>query len=479
MNDGVYRMIRIKRRAILIITSLMVLLGAIPAYANSGILGIDNGNVYSGMTKSYAAGYKPTAANGKTTIVLPLVDTSGAGILGDSVVARINLGDTSGSPFVYANYEKTVALADNPVGGGASTVSSYLVQFDIPLASGRINGTYPTVIDVSYTTAAGVMYTDSFTVYVTISDGTSSAATTGDTTSTRPRPEPKVIIENYTLSEDTIMAGDSFDIDVSLFNTQNRYDVYNVLVTYAGETADIMPAGTSNAVYIDKIESEESEDITLHLKARADAEEKAYKVVLSIGYENSQRTAYTVTEEIYVEVKQPIRLEYDAPDIPDSVNAGDSIPIAMQVMNKGKSTLYNVQVTLDLKGAIPDASAYLGNLESGTADTAEIYAFISTLNMDDSSSDEMYGYTSGQMVITYEDAYGNPFEETIPVETVIEKPIFESLYTEEPAEEEKPKAGQWWVSIIILAAIGAGLYGYSSYKRKIDKLKREYGDEDL
>jgi len=49
----------------------------------------------------------------------------------------------------------------------------------------------------------------------------------------------------------------------------------------------------------------------------------------------------------------------------------------------------------------------------------------------------------------------------------------------EAEEEEKAKAGQWWVSIIILAAIGAGLYGYFSYKRKIDKLKREYGDENL
>ena len=119
-------------------------------------------------------------------------------------------------------------------------------------------------------------------------------------------------------------------------------------------------------------------------------------------------------------------------------------------------------------------------MESGTAQTAEIYAFIGTLNMN-SDSDQMYGYTSGQIVIAYEDAFGNPFDETIEVNTVIEKPVFENLYTDnsEDEEEEKAKAGQWWVSIIILAAIGAGLYGYISYKRKIDKLKREYGDEDL
>jgi len=486
MTNGERKMMKtLKKTGVLVMLCLIILSGVIPAYANSGILDIDNTNVYAGMSKSYAAGYTPTVSNDTAIIVLPLVNKTAPVITGDSVIARINLGSTSDSPFVYANYEKTVSLADNPVGDGSTTVSSYLVRFDIPLNTSRKNGTYATTIDVSYTTGAGDAYSDTFTVYVTISDAKATPAPTqapsSSTGSTRPRPEPKVIVQSYVVSADPVMAGDSFDINVTLFNTQDRYHVYNVLVTYAGETVDVMPDGTSDSIYIDEIEDEESSDITLKLKAREDAEEAAHKVILSIGYENSQRTAYSVTEEIYVDVKQPIRLEYDDPDIPDTVNAGDSIPISMQVMNKGKATLYNVQVSLDLKGAIPDASAYLGNMESGTAQMAEIYVFIGTLNMDGSSSDQMYGYTSGQMVIAYEDAFGNPFEENIEVNTVIEKPVFENLYIDnsEAEEEEKAKAGQWWVSIIILAAIGAGLYGYLSYKRKIDKLKREYGDEDL
>ena len=98
---------------------------------------IDNTHVYEGMDKAYKDGYTPAVKDGIATIMLPLV-TNGE-ITGNVITATPGLGDTSSSPFIYRNYQKTVNLGNNAVDGGALTVPSYLVRFDLELASGRIN----------------------------------------------------------------------------------------------------------------------------------------------------------------------------------------------------------------------------------------------------------------------------------------------------------------------------------------------------
>jgi len=453
----------------------------IQSFASGNILTIDNGNVYSGMSKSYSAGYTPTTTDGKAVVVLPLVNNNGTVINGNQVTAKVELGGAS-STFVYANYEKTFYEANNAVGDGSTSVLSYLVKFTLPLSSQRVNGTYPVIIDISYTTDAGDSYTQSHTIYFTITDGidpNAPVATPTPVQQDRPRPEPKLIIQKYALSKEKVMAGEEFEIDLTLFNTQDRYHTYNILLTYTGESAEILPSGKSNAIYIDEIEDEETHDITLKMKARLDAEAKPYKVNISITYENSGRTAYTVTESIVIEVSQPIRIQHDEVNLSKTVNAGDSIPLSMQVINMGKSTLYNVLVSMDMKGAIPDASAYLGNMESGTSEMAEIYVFFGTLDMN-SDSEEKYGYTDGKIMLTYEDENGKTYEEEIPISTTIERPVFEDLYKQdEPEEEEKQRAGYWWVSILVLLSIGISVFGAITYNRKVEKLRREYGDESI
>jgi hypothetical protein len=176
----------------------------------------------------------------------------------------------------------------------------------------------------------------------------------------------------------------------------------------------------------------------------------------------------------------------DEVSIPSEVNAGDSLPISMNIYNMGKSTIYNVLCTLDMKGVIPDGSAYLGNMESGASGTAEIYAFFGTLDMTADSSavsnntNEKYGRSDGTMTVTYEDEYGESYEEIIELNTNIERPVFDDIYNQEEEEEEVPeKASQWWVSVFLALGIIMILVGVISYRRKVSRLKRVYGDENI
>ena len=84
-----------------------IILLAVPSISlaadSTVILGIDDANLYDGMTKTYSQGYTPTVANGVATIVLPLV-TNGS-ISGSTIVATPNLGNVESSPFVFGNYQ--------------------------------------------------------------------------------------------------------------------------------------------------------------------------------------------------------------------------------------------------------------------------------------------------------------------------------------------------------------------------------------
>ena len=105
---------------------------------------------------------------------------------------------------------------------------------------------------------------------------------------------------------------------------------------------------------------------------------------------------------------QPIRLATDQINLPASIYSGDSTLVSMQVMNMGQERVYNVLCTLEVPGMIAQSAAYLGNLESGAAQTAEILTVAGTLDMDgqgvvqEDAQAGKYGVTQGVMRMTYE-----------------------------------------------------------------------------
>ena len=514
------------KRIITILLAIITLVISIPVTLAAGDqLVIDNQNVYEGMNKSYSKGYKPTVKDGKATIILPLIYEGTNKIVGDRITVTPDLGNPADSPFSYSNYQMNVSLANNTVNGGKSTASSFLVRLEIPLAANRINGTYPVVINTKFDLklegqdkqkiadesdksenqdqpqATSDQVEQSFTVYVTITDGKDPNATEPipePEPEPEPRPQPKIIIDEYEVDPEVIMAGETFDVLVRLKNTEKNWSTHNIKVTYKGETEHILPDAKTNTFFIDEIPKGKTHELTLQMKTRQDAESRPQKILLTIEYEDSARTSYSVNEEILLEIRQPLRLEMDEINIPSTVNAGDSLPITTNIFNMGRSTLYNVRCTLEMPGVIPDGSAYLGNMDPGTSGSAEIYAFFGTLDMgkdsksedgEDAQDDEdsnvddgvgKYGRSEGVLTITYEDEYGDVHTKTVELATNIERPVFDSNHDQEEEPEEKPdRASQWWVSVVLAAGVIMILFGAISYRRKVDKLKREYGHEDI
>lgn len=432
------------------------------------VLTIDNNNLYPGMDKPYSGGYMPTVANGVADIILPLV--SSQELQGNSINMTVDLGDAASSPFVFQNYDKTIPLADHSVNSGAGTAKAYLVDLSLPLTGERINGRYPVIINVQGQVKGGSQFTQAFTVYVTITDGIDPNATPEPEPTPEPpaeeqtAPQPKAMIANYSVTPSPVLAGQEFDLSVTLQNTNESQPMRNVKVTISGETADVIPMDKTNSFYFKKIGTKDTVSINTKMMVQQTAEPKPQKILLHIEYEGDKQAAFTSDESIVIQVKQPMRIEFDEPEIPKEVNAGDTLSVSLNVMNMGKGKAYNVRVEIEAPGLVPEGSMFLGNLDSGASKKGDLYVFVGTLDSDNGNTDYKYGPTSGKITISYEDEFGEVSTQEIDFTTNINPPVINAPQEE---EEEKPQTqSQWWISVIILGAVIGGIFGVRYYKKR-------------
>ncbi|MEA4853259.1 MAG: hypothetical protein VB082_03150 [Christensenella sp.] len=519
--------------------------GTATAASTGSSLTIDNEHQYLStdgtplMEKTYQQGYRPIVANGMANIVLPLlagadVDTT------KPITTTIDMGDATSSPFVIKNYEKTYAFGNNKVTGG--TQPSYLVAYDLELSPSRQNGVYPVVITASYTLSDGTQESQQFTVFVTISDVPAPApepeptpdaggggGTTGNTS------QAKLIISNYTITPDPVNAGDKFTVEVTLRNTSKKQTVRNITATFKSAAEGLSPSDNTNTAYIEKIGADKTETFSFSMSARADSKSGPQKIEIALAYEDGSAAPLTATDEVTVEVHQKIRLTHDDPKFPTEATMGDSLTASLNLYNKGKSTLYNVTVKLEVPGIVPESSAFLGNMESGTSKTADIYASVesdtSTAAPEgdpsggtDASSQENGGMASatkmattdtetggstdagssgqiggglspdagtqsaqpgpveGNLVVTYEDEYGEAYELKIPVKTtLVPMPSYDDVPMDEPVEETPQGLPVWaWIAIAGgAAAVVIVIVLKKKKKKRAQELMEEMDDDDI
>lgn len=441
-------------KRILCIWLLVLLLIPLPAHAASTVrLSIDDQNLYAGMTKTYSQGYTPTVANGVVTIVLPLI-TSGS-IAGDIIRATPNLGSAEGSPFVFGNYQQSVALTNQVVNNGGGTINAYYVRFDFALAAGRKNGVFPIETKIEATDTNGEPIEQSFTTYVTIADGKSAAETdTGQASqpagSGGPSASKPVLMVTACDVKPTVLKGDeSFGIDLSIKNVGRR-TAHNIRISIAGEDPNIVLLDDFGAQYLQALASGKENAFAFDMRVLPMALGGMHVMTVTIQYESTDNAAFTETAQFRIDVEQPLDLSYDPIKLPEKITSGESFTVPIGVYNAGLSAIYNVKCTLEVPGLIA-ASTYLGNLAPEETAEKSMSIFATTID-----STNRYGTSFGYYIISYEDADGTPHSESGELTIEILEPVKvtdeEKKAAEEKAEEQATLS-QWWVSLLIGLAI--------------------------
>lgn len=403
----------------------------------AGQLSIDSRGLYPGMEKTYAQGYVPLVIDGRVYIILPLLGQT----YDNRVTITANLGELQDSPFVYGNYSQTV-------GGG----DAYVFGLEIPLAKTRYNGTYPVELRADYLDAAGMQASQTFTVYVTITDG----KTPPDPNDLPPQEveRPELFISACTVNPDTVGGEESFTVALAIENL-GAIRARSVRLTYGSEAAGIIPVETNNALHLENIASADTATATFQLQTTKDVLAGNQPFYVTLDYVDLYGGIYTSTRTFLIRVTRPASMRYDAVALPKEVTAGETVSLPANVFNVGKSTLRNVTVTLEGAGLFPTSSVFLGDILPGEAGYGEMKVFIGMLSMTEGYT-ESYGLTKGTYTVSYEDDFGTTHTEEAPVTTEIKQPVIEGEKTdaEKKAEEERQKAiGQWWISVLVAFAI--------------------------
>jgi len=434
-----------------ILLAVILLICMIPISAHAAGFSIDDRHIYEGMDRTYREGYVPQVGNGTATIILPLIAD---GDMGDTITATPNLGEPDTSPFIFRNYQKTAYRARYEFDGGRA--NAYLIRFDLLLSPDRVNGVYPVTIDVKGKDGSGGAVQQSFTTYVTITDGKEDA-TDGSS-------QPKIIVGSYDIEPSPVMAGEAFTAKITLTNTSKTDSVGNMVVTASCDFPHIALQNESNAIFVGSLGKGESIEIELSYKTDLDTPPQRYAISLAIDYENAGGAGFSSTGTVPISVGQPLRVEMEMPKIAQEVNAGDTLPLSFQVMNLGRSTVYNVRCEVSGEGLFPTGTAFIGNMEAGTDAMGDLDVFIGTKDMTEGyTGEDKYGPTGGMVALIYEDADGQEYREETEFYTTINPPV---IQTNTEPEEEPDKAGQWWVSILIGGAVIAALAAYLTRRNR-------------
>ncbi|MCH5344548.1 MAG: hypothetical protein J1E64_10960 [Acetatifactor sp.] len=392
-------------------------------------LRIDSTNLYEGMEQTYGQGYIPRVVDGKAIIILPLVGQT----YDDKVTVTADLGTMKDSPFVFGNYSQTVDISDG----------AYVFRFEILLEAKRINGAYPVTMKADYLNAEGNQAQQSFTVYVTITDGSDpSVQNTRETIE-----KPKLFISSCETDSQLISGEDVFTVTVTIENI-GAIRARSVLLTYGSDTVGIVPDEINNVIHLNNIASGSSQTVSFGFQTTKDVPAGNQTFYVRLDYEDLYAGVYTETRTFLIQVTQPAEMEYDSIAVPGQVISGETFLIPVNVFNTGKSTLRNVTATISAPGLFPLSSVFFGDILPGQPGNGEMEVYTGRLSMANGYTQD-YGKTSGIFTITYTDDNGEIHREEMEFSTEILRPVIEA----EESNKEQETVGQWWISVLVAFAI--------------------------
>lgn len=258
----------------------------------------------------------------------------------------------------------------------------------------------------SYDSGSYDYYDGGSYVYDNGSGGTVTQTTTAGTTS---KPVPNVIVTNFSYGDGTsaVAAGSTFALTFSFTNTSTSLAVENLVVSV--DTGDQFTiANGTNTFYSASLGANATQQQTLNLKAIAGEKAATGSISISFKYEyveNQERKTANTDVKLTVPVYQPDRFELTAPAVPDYAAVGSETTLALAYVNKGKSAVSNVAVSITGDGISTETpQVNVGNIESGKSGNIGM-AFTPTQS----------GTLNLTLTVEYENANDETVTKTFPV----------------------------------------------------------------
>lgn len=413
----------------ILLTVLLVLSMSVTVFAAE--FEIDRHTKIDGMSRTWYQGYTPSISYHKMTICLPIRAESCVG----DITVSLALDDPN--VFVLSGQPKEVTVS--PKDG------IYPVKLVLPLEQYRRNGDYPATITIKGNDEAGKEIVETIPYVIRIRDGYGSHETM----------EPVIsdVVGNLDVGTDG-------SLSLTITNSTTTQSITDGEITVTDSSGEILMSG-SNRVEIAEILPGKSEIVTIPMTVKGNASISQHTLEIKFSYKVLGKDAEW-TESFTVPVTQAIRLEQGGVQLPTAI-AGELSNMTLPLMNMGKGELQNVLVKLEMDGVLDAQSVLVGTMAAGETKQAKV-TFTPRL--------ESVGTHTGTVTITCEDAYGNPFSQTLDVDLTVDEPLPE---TGTELEEEKEKMGTGTIVLIVLCIIlAAGLVVQGTLlTKKIHKLEED------
>ena len=406
------------------------------------------------------------------SIVLPIVNF-GTEELNDLIVEPVISTLVTEWPF---EPDATNYLQTEPYIPGCQTKEAAMenrreIIFHFKRRSDVMTGYYPLKFHISYT-KAGVRSEEpaELTVYVkTI--GKPGSGIIGGNGQEASGSKPRIVVTGFETDPAKVFAGETFTLTIHVKNTSKDTTVTNVLfdMQAAQEGEDktntysaFLPTSGSSSVYMEKIAPDTSADIEIEMTAKADLAQKPY--VLDVNMKYDAATVFDLTDKasVSIPIMQESRFDTSIPEVvPDNIEVGSQSNVMFSIYNTGKTTLYNVQVKF-IADSVAEASAFVGNLQSGNTGNVDVMLTGQTATMDDGIV---------KLEISYEDDAGNVTTEEKEITLFVNEPMMDDMMMGDDGmmggdmmmddgEGGNPKTGIIVGSVsgaVVLAGVGLGV----------------------
>ncbi len=423
------------------------------------------------------------------SIVLPIVNF-GTEELNDLIIEPTTSTLVTEWPFEpdMTNYLQTEPFIPGCDTKEAAMANRREFTFHFTTRSDVMSGYYPLKFKVSYT-KAGIRSEEpiELTVYVkTI--GKPGSGIIGGSGQESSGSKPRIVVTGFETNPDKVYAGDTFTLTIHVKNTAKDTAVTNVLfdMQAAQEGEDktntysaFLPTSGSSSVYMERIGADTAADIVIEMTAKADLAQKPYVLDLNMKYDASTMFDLTDKASVSIPILQESRFDTSIPEVvPSDIQVGSQSNVMFSIYNTGKTTLYNVQVKF--KGdSIEEASAFVGNLQSGNTGNVDVMLTGAAATMDDGTI---------VMEISYEDEAGNVTTQEKTITLLVNEVFMDDMMMEGDMmggdmmmeEEQGPKKGLIIglvaASVIVVVAVLVVFLKLRKKKKAAQALAEEIAD---
>ena len=434
----------------------------------------------------------PTVSYGqKVSIVLPIMNFGTEELRNLIVEPKVDTNvdawpfkpDQTGylqtEPFIPGNSNKDAAFANR-----REFTYVFTTRDDVK------TGYYPLTFLISYT-KGGVRCTEPEEVTVFVKTvGKPENGTIGGTDGEASKAKPRIVVTGFETNPENVYAGDTFTLTIHVQNTSSEQAVTNVLfdMQAAVEGSDstntysaFLPTSGASSVYMDSIGTNASADIVIEMTAKADLAQKPYVLDVNMKFDAGAMFDLTDKASVSIPILQESRFDTSIPEIaPTDITVGGQSNVMFSIYNTGKTTLYNVNVKFEAE-SIDEASAFVGNLQSGNTGNVDVMLTGIAPTMDDGTV---------KMIISYEDEGGNVTQVEKTITLFVIEEYYEDFMGDEgmmdmdmgmmEAEKKGPSIGLIIGIIVGVVVVAAGVIIFLRHKKKkTTKEAEDLLDEDL